>query len=114
MKSYQVTHYEGELLGPIDWAYDFAQHDWDHGGSMNPKYLQEKVAMLRQLDNGGEWEATNGTGWPKIGWGRVSSIGMYDGWPYWKPVPSIYIEGTGWASFASFSAIRPIPPTMEV
>jgi len=25
---------------------------------------------------------------------RIVHIGMYDGWPYWKPSPSFSIEGT--------------------
>lgn len=105
MRERTVTVREGELLGPIDWSYDFASHGWDCGGSMNPAVLALALDCLAKLDAGlgrGEtWEATTDGGWPRIGWGEVRAVGMYDGWPYWKPTPSVRIAGHFGASWSS-------------
>lgn len=103
----------GEWLGPVDWSYDFASHDWNHGGGTNPDHVSRCVSMLRELDEGiarGEvWEATTDGGIPRVGWGRVLDIGMYDGWPYWRPVPSVLIDdylGAETTSYCGLSEIR--------
>jgi len=112
MRTRLVTQREGELLGPVDWAYDFAGHDWDHGGSTNPAVVAESLDRLRTLvdgrDRGETWEATTDGGWPRFGWGQVTAIGMYDGWPYWRPTPSVCIAGRyggEWASFLLVSSV---------
>ena len=116
MRTETRTVHIGELLGPVDWSYDFTSHDWNHGGATNPEHVADCVERLRRLDEGigrGEtWEATTDGGIPRVGWGRVAHIGMYDGWPYWRPVPSVYITswmGGEWSSFCSLSEIRPVP-----
>lgn len=109
MRSYQKTVYEGEYLGPVDWSYDFRQHDWStNKGGMNPEITQSRIDMLRRLETG-EWEATTDGGWPRVGWGKVLKVGMYDGWPHWKPIPSVYINGTlggSWHPFYSITEVR--------
>jgi hypothetical protein len=117
VKTRTVEVREGELLGPIDWDYDFAAHGSGQGGSMFPKRLQENIERLRTLEAGiarGEvWEATTDGGVPRCGWGRVLAIGMYDGWPYWQPVPSVLIAGSlgaEWSSVSSLSDIREVAP----
>lgn len=100
----------GEKVGPIDWGYDFASHDWDHGGVTNPKHVRDAVERLRMME-GTPCEATTDGGWPRVGWGRVIDAGMYDGWPYWRPVPSVLIAGTmgaAWHSFCMVTEARPI------
>ncbi len=97
MKTRTVTVREGELLGPVDWSYEFAADGWDRGGSLNPDVVARGVEALRAIDDGlrrgEEWQATTDCGWPRVGWGRVIAVGMYDGWPYWRPVPSVMISG---------------------
>jgi len=51
MKTKQVTVYEGEYLGPVDWKYDFKQHDWDHGGCCNPKHIEKCIERLNILES---------------------------------------------------------------
>jgi hypothetical protein len=110
MRYETVTNRIGEYLGPIDWNYDFAQHNWgpNHGG-INPE-LSRKLDWLRELEaNPQHYQATTDGGWPKIGWKRVVQVGMYDGWPFWKPVPSVQIAGTlgcEWHSWYSITAIE--------
>lgn len=116
MKHRTIKVREGELLGPVDWDYDFNQHDWDHGGAMNPERLAHSLEMLKKICAGGKWEATTDGGNPKCGWGAVLQVGMYDGWPYWKPTPSVFISswmGGSWSSFTSISSIRPKVDTKE-
>lgn len=106
MKTKTVTVHEGEYLGPVDWNYDFRQHDWDHGGAMNPQLIAPRVNMLRQLTDGRGWSAaTGGLSY----YGRVLEVGMYDGWPHWRPTPSVLVStwlGAEWHSFYSISSIR--------
>lgn len=109
MKTYTITKREGEYLGPVDWDYDFLSHFSGYCGHDREAYCQEHIERLRKLLDGGEWEATADGGWPRCGWGDVVQVGMYDGWPYWRPVPSVAISGTfglGWHSFSSITSIR--------
>jgi len=109
MKTYTETKREGELLGPVDWEYDFMSHFGGYCGSDKEQYCKEHVDRLRQLMDDGAWEATTDGGWPRCGWGKVVAVGMYDGWPYWKPVPSVAIAGpfgVEWSSFSSITSIR--------
>lgn len=113
MKSYQVTHYEGEKVGPIDWNFPFADSGWDKGGFMNPTCISPAVEKLHQLENG-EWEVTSDGGWPRVGWKKVIDTGMYDGWPYWKPVPAILVSGplgASWMHWWEITDIRSLTPT---
>lgn len=62
MKSRQVTEYEGESLGAIDWSYDFSSHGWsEHHGGVNPAMISEQIEMLRQIEHG-DWLATTDGG----------------------------------------------------
>lgn len=84
---------------PLDWDYDFHQHDWDHAGSTNPEVIRCNVEMLRQLDNGlkngYKFEVTTDGGSPRVGWGRVIRLEMGYPWPYEDfkhMVPTIVVE----------------------
>lgn len=115
MKTITETRRIGELLGPIDWSYNFLSHFDGYCGKDKDQYCKDHVDNLRQLADGGEWEATTDGGWPRCGWGKVVAVGMYDGWPYWRPVPSVAIYGTfgvEWSPFSSVTSIRKLnqPP----
>lgn len=111
MKTRTITVREGEKVGPVDWDYDFASHDWHHrGGCTNPEVVSRSESALRELCDGlargEEWQATTDGGVPRLGWGRVLDVGMYDGWPYWRPVPSVLIAGTLGAEWHSFTGLH--------
>lgn len=82
----------GEYLGPIDWDYDFAQHDW-HGsrGGVNPEITAASRLLLKKLETD-----LNQNRECKV-WiygirHQVIKVGMYDGFPFWKPTPSICVD----------------------
>jgi len=116
MKTSAVTVREGEYLGPVDWTFDFRESYKGFYNCSTPEdheeMLQLAVTMLHLLEKEPDkWEATAYGGWPRCCWGRIAHIGMYDGWPYWKPIPSVYLvsprSGDGdWHSFASITDIR--------
>ena len=113
MKYRTVTEKVGELLGPVDWDYDFKKHYQGHAVSASKRKQCEKdIETLRLLaENPGEYEATTYGGMPRCGWGHVIAVGMYDGWPHWKPVPSVCIQGVlgpEWASFNRVTDIREV------
>ncbi|MGH3427715.1 MAG: hypothetical protein ACRDQZ_09145 [Mycobacteriales bacterium] len=111
MKTRTVVVQEGEHLGPIDWSYDFTQHDWGPGRSgINPEHSKQATEWLRALEADPQsYEATTDGGWPKMGWSRVIQVGMYDGWPFWRPVPSVLLSsplGSEWHSWYDLSGIE--------
>jgi hypothetical protein len=71
--------------------------DWDHDHFS--RYTPEQMAEIREMvDHPERFEATDDGGSPKFGWGPVLRVGMYDGWPYWKPVPSLVTGGHWYGS----------------
>lgn len=98
MKTKTITVREGELLGPIDWNFDFREFYKDiypaacNGEKAHENHFQRAMAILRMLEaEPDKYEATTDGGWPRCGWGSIAHVGMYDGWPYWKPTPSVFI-----------------------
>ena len=80
---------EGENLGPIDWTFDFEGFAKKH--NLHEGFVKEATDRLRNLKVGDE--VTTDGGWPRVGWGQVVAIAMYDGWPFWYPVPSVMKMG---------------------
>ena len=94
MRTYQVTHREGELLGDIDWNFDFF-HCFDCyccNDERRAEIMSGHIERLWQV------ERLHKKGIPlriREGeyWHDLIAVGMYDGWPYWKPFPAILIAG---------------------
>lgn len=87
MRTYTVTQREGEYLGPIDWS-------WFEENPPRDRYEEQIIAWLKDIEADKEaWLVSNDGGAPKMWHRRVIQIGMYDGWPYWKPRPALRIEG---------------------
>lgn len=107
MKYRTVTERVGEYLGPIDWSFDF---DKDNTVGRSEKWTAELKENLRLLEADPDaYEATTDGGSPKFGWGEVLQVGMYDGWPYWRPHPSVLLAswaGASWHSYSAICAIR--------
>lgn len=84
-------HRVGEWVGPVDWTFDFAAAGWDRGGSHNPLLIPAEVQRMRDVEAGlarGERWMVNAHGTAR----RIIKVGMYDGWPYWRPVPTYLTE----------------------
>jgi hypothetical protein len=112
MKTRTVIEREGEYMGPVDWSYDFTQHFKTCGVRDLDAYIAEKVEWLRKLEqHPDKYEATTDGGSPKFGWFRVLRVGMYDGWPHWRPVPAVLTAGPlgpEWHHFYSITGIAEI------
>lgn len=110
MKTRQVTERIGEYLGPVDWGYDFLSHYGccfpENRRAINCEKAKDRLRLL--AENPDRYMATSDGGWPRVGWGDVLQVGMYDGWPYWRPVPSVCISGTLGAEWHSFNSVTDI------
>jgi hypothetical protein len=105
----------GERTGDIDWSYNFRKH-YDTLCTNNAgrdEACERRKKQLHQIEeafkNGVNVRATTYGGWPRCGMNKVIDVGMYDGWPYWYPVPSVCTAGTfgaEWHSFDSFTDIE--------
>lgn len=107
----------GEHLGDIDWSYDFRSHfDLlccnDAGRDESCETSKQQLAKLEFAFKAGKrLQATTSGGWPRLGWHPVINIGMYDGWPYWKPVPSVCLQGPLGPEWHAFNAITGVTDT---
>ena len=106
MKRYMVEHCEGELLGPIDWSYDFCPH---FSGYCCPDDAKREM-MVKAIDNLWAVERLHIQGQrvevcTRDFWHPLIAVGMYDGWPYWKPVPSILVQGPLGAQWEQFPCV---------
>lgn len=104
MRTRTVIERVGEYLGPVDWSFDFWSFDWHHGGGANPSSVAEGIQSLIRL-----------TREPDAAWlymvdpwyaQPIGAVGMYDGWPYWRPVPSIVAYSPCGAEWHSFCGLR--------
>lgn len=102
MKTITVTQDVGEELGPVDWTHPMIAEVERHA--------PELVAALRDAEKDpSAFEATTDGGWPpRVGWGRVLRVVMYDGWPFWKPTPTVVSEGWYGSRHDHFDAITEI------
>lgn len=60
-----------------------------------------------------KYQATTDGGWPRCGWGRVLRVIMYDGWPYWRPTPTVVCaswHGVEYHAINSLSEICEVMP----
>lgn len=104
----------GERVGDIDWTYNFRKHFdsmcCDDKGRREA--CERSKAKLRAMEDahkaGRKILATTYGGWPRCGWHQVLDVGMYDGWPYWKPTPSVFTLGPLGGEWHSFSMITDI------
>jgi hypothetical protein len=95
---------EGELLGPIDWSFDFDSVKWADGrGGANPEIVDNAVKILREVCVGDTIQGLYGDK-PR----KVLAVGMYDGWPHWKPFPSVLVESWSGSEWQGFTYLRAI------
>ena len=92
---------EGELLGPIDWDYNFRQH-FDclcSPDAYKDRRCAEVVERLRKVSEEPDSFLVV-TSYPDKR-RDVYAVGMYDGWPYWRPTPALLVSGVlgSWVAF---------------
>ena len=112
VKHKKVTKRVGEYLGPVDWDYDFYQHFENYGGSKKAKKEKciNKKKMLKTIEkNPDKYEIST---YPHV-WKKVHKVGMWDGWPYWRPVPAVKVYDSiantyTWKHFYEIKHIRKI------
>lgn len=87
------------MVEGIDWSFDFSQGFSSYCCQQEEKdAMRDKcIAFLRTLKRGdkfmryGSFEST------------ALRVGMYDGWPYWKPTPAVaYIGPLGSVEYAFY------------
>ena len=119
MRYETVVQRIGENLGAIDYAYDFTKHDWNGSrGGVNPDVTRASVEQLRRLEsafadrrNRVEVRLSHSDCF----W-VVLAVGMYDGWPFWEPTPSVQVYrvlGSEWHPWYSVRDVRVLgePPS---
>jgi len=90
MRTYQVTKREGERMGDIDYSFDFRARFNNYCTSKENQdlYCQESINLLIEIESkfkAGENLQVRMYDW----WYDLLDVGMYDGWPYWKPTPAV-------------------------
>lgn len=112
MRTETVTRRFGEKVGEIDWAYDFMRHFACTQPNRREESCEKAKAVLKQIEDrfkaGLCTFSTTYGGWPRIGFHEVVDVGMYDGWPYWYPVPSVYVRGVLGCEWQHFNSITSI------
>ena len=109
MREWTETRREGTDMGPIDWSHPMVAK------VRSPEVL----AMLREAEaNPQDFIVTSDGGWPRVGWGDVLAVRMYDGWPYWQPMPAVLKKGTLGPEWNFFDTLdirrkRPCPSCKE-
>ena len=88
----------GEIVGPVDVNYDWASHGMYPCDS--PEQRDERIrawkTMMSTLKPGDKV-------WSHQCERTVLDVGMYDGWPWWRPVPHIsYIGPLGSVEYEVF------------
>jgi hypothetical protein len=92
MKTKTVTKRIGEKVSKIDYEYDFLSHYKNHTMSSEKKKelckktIDKLKAIEKALSNGEKVLVHFNH---SIFYKTALDVGMYDGWPYWRPVPSI-------------------------
>lgn len=103
MKTRTVIERVGEELGPVDWSHQMIAEMEAN------KWHASVLAALREAEgNPSAFEATTDGGWPRVGWGEVLRVVMYDGWPYWRPMPTVVTSHWHGVSYNAFNAISEV------
>lgn len=110
MRTRTVIEREGEHLGPVDWSFDFSQ------GVSNTCCSDERKAerLSRYVELLWEVERRHLRGEPlrvctNGYWHPLILVGMYDGWPFWKPTPALCVRGPlgpAWDFYYELEGVR--------
>ena len=100
MKTRTVTVREGEFLGPDDRDYDHTQHN-----AVNADHARRGWETILKMNDDPEGWRYCPSGFSTF---EVLHVGMWDGWPFWRPTPAIgYIGPLGSVEWAFFYNVQP-------
>jgi hypothetical protein len=112
MKFRTVTERIGERVGDIDWSFDFLANETLYNGCADPaervRRIQQHVDALREADRRFKADELIEV---RINdyWKSLLNVGMYDGWPFWRPYPSVLtrgVLGSEWHPWSSLEGVR--------
>jgi len=112
MKTYTQTVREGENMGQIPEDYDFIEwHKGDHLYPNNPETVIQKGKQILEIQEAFlEGKTVYILEYFDVPYKKVTDVGMYDGWPYWKPVPHVNTPSTifncGWVTWYSIYSYK--------
>ncbi len=91
MKTRMVEERIGENMGPIDWSFDFSEgfKSMCTSDERRHEYMERAKAELRKIEEAfraGKRVRVRTSGDFSY---EVLDVGMYDGWPYWRPTPAV-------------------------
>lgn len=90
----------GTVVAPVDPNYKWEPRH----GSLNDNWAARGLRLTAMVEVGDRIE------WSGQFSGRVLDVGMYDGWPFWSPVPSVLTDGPlgvgDWHPFYDVSAVQ--------
>lgn len=75
----------GQMVPGVDWTYPFFANSL--GYQRSPERQAELIEFLKTIKPGDT--VTSSGQFEHV----VVEVGMYDGWPYWKPTPAISYYG---------------------
>jgi hypothetical protein len=100
------------MVGPVDWSYDFMYHFQGYCVRDEEKHAmceryKERLRQLTEIPEGERhlWQVQTSHEY----WHDLLDVGMYDGWPFWKPVPHVFhsgMYGGVWETFSNITDIR--------
>lgn len=78
------------LCDGLDANYDYTSAE---GPSLPKERVEQIVLWLRTMaEDPTAYLASDYGGWPRI-WKPVLAVGMADNWPYWRPRPTVMLDG---------------------
>lgn len=102
MKTKTVTVNEGELLGPIDPTWDEKAFSKTHLQGRDETKAWEAI---QRLQVGQKVRSSH-----SHVFSEVMAVGMYDGWPWWFPVPSYCVRGPLGGEWHPYYYIQSVQP----
>ena len=116
MKTWQetVTRREGENMGSIDTNFNFDEDECLYPN--NPERRKEKFDLLIKIEKlfreGKKLRITYNGQFS----GKLVDVGMYDGWPFWKPTPAVMLNhwhGNEWHFWYDINSYKILVEKLE-
>ena len=96
----------GSVVAPVDPEFDFHQGFQTMGSpdEVKARYAEKAKRLMLLIADGDKVEVSGGYVH------TVLDVGMYDGWPFWKPTPAALCTGPlgvgDWAFYYNINAVQ--------